>query len=61
MTETDGHKIVLESYSDIPLCERWLFENKIAINHVKQGLEDVAANRISERVNFFDLMEDEIE
>lgn len=38
--DEESHKIILEPYSEIPYHERWLYENKDALNSVMRGLEE---------------------
>ena len=52
VTETKDHKIILEPYSEIPLHEKWLFDNKDAMRKVQQGLEDAAAGNITKKGSF---------
>jgi len=41
-------QILLDPQVTIPLSEAWLFNNPIALELVKQGLEDVAQGRVSD-------------
>jgi hypothetical protein len=34
------HRIILEPFTEIPLREKWLFENQQAYESVQRGLED---------------------
>lgn len=43
--QADG-KIVLEPFVEIPAEERWLWENKEALESVKKGIEDARAGRL---------------
>lgn len=61
VTETKDRKIILEPYSEIPAREKWLFDNKEALNQVKKGLEDAKAGRLNERSSFSQYIDDEIE
>ncbi len=45
-------KIILEPYAEIPLREKWLFQNAAALEKVKQGLKDAALGDVTERGNF---------
>lgn len=45
-------KIVLEPYTEIPIREKWIFNNKTAISQVKRGLKDSAEKRVSKRGSF---------
>ena len=49
--DPDG-RIILEPYVEIPARESWLFENKIALAQVRQGLEDSATGAVSPRSDF---------
>ena len=46
------NRIILEPRVEIPAKEKWLFDNKVALSKVKQGLEDSAAGRIKSRGSF---------
>lgn len=35
-------EIILKPYTEIPLIEKWLFENEKALNQVKRGLAESA-------------------
>lgn len=43
--QPDG-KIVLEPFVEIPADERWLWENKEALESVKKGIDDARAGRL---------------
>ena len=43
--QPDG-KIVLEPFVEIPAEERWLWENKEALESVRKGIEDARAGRL---------------
>ena len=61
VTETQDHKIILEPYTEIPAREKWLFENKMAMKKVEQGLNDAATGRVSEKGSFAQFVDSEIE
>ncbi|HEY3169904.1 MAG TPA: hypothetical protein VGK08_02770 [Thermoanaerobaculia bacterium] len=44
--QADG-KIVLEPFVEIPAEERWLWENKEALESVKKGIADAKAGRLT--------------
>jgi len=46
--QADG-KIVLEPFVEIPADERWLHENKEALESVRRGLEDAEAGRLTRK------------
>jgi len=60
VTETDDHKIILEPYAEIPAREKWLFDNKTALESVKQGIKDAASGRVSKRGSFAKFADDDI-
>ncbi len=43
--QADG-KIILEPFVEIPADERWLWENKKALESVMRGLDDAKAGRL---------------
>jgi len=48
--QKDG-RIVLEPFVEVPADERWLYENKEALDSVKAGLTDAKAGRVT-RMSF---------
>lgn len=42
-------RIVLEPLVEIPAREKWLFENKAALNQVKKGIQDAADGKITKK------------
>jgi len=44
--QLDG-KIVLEPFVEIPAEERWLWENKEALQSVRKGIADLKAGRLT--------------
>ncbi len=46
--QADG-RIVLEPFVEIPADERWLYENKKALESVRRGLSDAKAGRLVRR------------
>lgn len=46
------HVISLRPYVEIPLEEKWLFENKQALKRVKQGLQDSLDKKLIDRGSF---------
>jgi hypothetical protein len=49
--QADG-KIVLEPFVEIPADERWLYENRKALESVRRGLADSKAGRIVTKGSF---------
>lgn len=53
------HRIILEPFVEIPAQEKWLFENKQALEKVKRGLEDSAKGRIKSKGKFSQYIDEE--
>jgi hypothetical protein len=49
--QADG-KIVLEPFVEVPADERWLYENKKALERVRRGLADSKAGRVVSKGSF---------
>jgi hypothetical protein len=45
VTQEDD-RIVLIPYTEIPAKEKWLFDNKTALQQVKQGLQESIAGKV---------------
>jgi hypothetical protein len=52
VTQDKDHRIILEPNVEIPAREKWLFENKSALQSVKQGIKDAVGGRVSSRGSF---------
>lgn len=59
LTVTSDRKIILVPYMEIPAREKWLFENKTALQMVQQGLKEAAEGRVSKRESFAKFIEDD--
>ena len=57
--ETADHKIILEPQVEIPLQEKWLFDNKEALAQVKRGLNDAKSGNVSSKGSFAKYIDDE--
>ncbi len=55
----DHGRIILEPNVEIPASEKWLWENKTALQQVTNGLKDSAASRTKSRGSFAKFMDDE--
>ncbi|MCP4902250.1 MAG: hypothetical protein GY906_35230 [bacterium] len=60
LTVDEGHRIVLVPYSEIPLREKWLFNNQDALASVKRGLEASEPGQLSSR-GIFSQFADEVD
>ncbi|MBS0271978.1 MAG: hypothetical protein JSR85_04960 [Proteobacteria bacterium] len=47
-----SHQIILEPYAEIPLQEKWLFENEEALKRVKKGLLESSKGQLNDRGSF---------
>jgi hypothetical protein len=57
--EGKNHKIILEPYSEIPLHEKWLFDNKSAMKKVNEGLKDAKEGRLVKKGSFIQFIDDD--
>ena len=46
------HRIILDPLVEIPAREKWLFDNKAALESVKQGLEEVKKDKLHDLGSF---------
>jgi hypothetical protein len=58
---TDGDRIILEPYAEVPAREKWLFDNPEALASLKRGLADSAAGRTKSRGSFAQHANDDID
>jgi hypothetical protein len=61
ITKDKDDRIILEPYAEIPLREKWLFENKVALKKVEQGIKDSALGRVMERGSFSQYINDDVD
>jgi hypothetical protein len=61
VTKDKYNRLILEPYTEIPLLEKWLFDNESALKKVKQGLKDAQLSHISEKSGFAKYVDDDIE
>ena len=45
-------RIILEPYAEIPMREKWLFDNPDALGSLKQGLKESASGKTKHRGSF---------
>jgi hypothetical protein len=53
------HRVILEPYIEIPLQEKWLYENKEAIKRVRKGLQESSEGNLQDLGNFSKFIEEE--
>ncbi len=54
-------RIVLIPFMEIPAREKWLFENKLVLAKITQGLKDAAENKTQDLGSFAKFQDDEID
>jgi len=54
-------KFLLEPMIEIPAREKWLYDNKIALNKVKKGLREAKGGQVTPQGNFSKYLEIEKE
>lgn len=59
VTKDKSNKIILVPYVEIPEKEKWLFENKAALESVKRGLKNAAEGKIHDLGSFSKFIKDE--
>jgi hypothetical protein len=57
----DDGRIILEPHAEIPLRERWIFENKEILESLRRGLKDSAEGRVKSLGDFTKYIDDEDE
>ncbi len=57
----DSGRITLEPFVEIPACEKWLFQNKKAMDALRSGLGQAAEGRTHSRGSFARFANDEID
>ena len=55
----DHGRIILEPNFEIPAKEKWLWENKTALQQVTKGLKDSAESRTKSRGSFAKFLDEE--
>lgn len=61
MTRRPSGQIILDPLVEIPAAEKWLWENKAAMESVQRGLEQSARGETVSRRSFAEYAEDEDE
>jgi hypothetical protein len=55
----EADRIILEPNIEIPAKEKWLWDNKAAMQQVKKGLQDSAKGKTKSRGDFTQYADDE--
>lgn len=53
-------EITLKPYAEMPFTEKWLFQNKEALESVKRGLKDSETHNVSYKGRFSQYTEDDV-
>lgn len=61
ITETPDHKLILDPRVEIPAREKWLFNNKEALQDLRLGLEDAEKGRLVNKGSFANYIDDDID
>ena len=61
MHQEKNGSIILEPFVEMPAKEKWLFENKVALNKVRKGLEQAKVGELIDKGSFSHFSNDEIE
>jgi len=59
LTTDKHHRIILEPRVEIPANEKWLYNNKTALNQVKRGLKQSAQGELKNKGNFAKFTDEE--
>lgn len=59
VTHDKEGRIILEPYTEIPLREKWLYNNKIALKQVFQGIKDAAHDKLISKGDFSKYLDDD--
>lgn len=59
MVNNKKGQIILEPYAEIPLRESWLFNNKMALAQLNNGIKDSAKGQTRPREDFNKYLNDE--
>ncbi len=58
ITKDKDNRLILEPYTEIPAREKWLFDNKLALKKVRQGIKEAASNHVSTKGSFAKYVDD---
>ncbi len=61
ITKDKDDRLILEPFTEIPAREKWLFNNKVALSKITQGIKDVASRRVSSKDSFAKYIDEDLE
>jgi hypothetical protein len=53
--------IILEPFSEVPASEKWLFDNKSALDNLKKGLSQAKSGNLRSKDSFAKYADDDVE
>ncbi|OGV27606.1 MAG: hypothetical protein A3F18_07450 [Legionellales bacterium RIFCSPHIGHO2_12_FULL_37_14] len=53
--------VILKPFVEMPINEKWLFKNMVALERVRKGLEQAKNKKLIDRGSFAQFSDDEIE
>ena len=53
------HRIILDPLVEIPAREKWLFDNKVALKSVKQGIEEARGGKLHDLGSFAQYLDED--
>ena len=59
VTVDKKHRIILDPVMEIPLRERWLYENPKALASLRQGLKELAEGKKLTKMSFLKYLDDQ--
>lgn len=59
VTATTDHKIILEPYTEIPVREKWIFEDKSVLKKIEKGIQQAKIGRLSKKDSFVKYADDD--
>ncbi len=61
ITKDKEDRLILEPFTEIPAREKWLFENKLALQKVTQGIKDASSKRVSSKSGFAKYIDEDMD
>ena len=59
MRQEPNGTVILEPFVEIPINEKWLFDNTVALNKVRTGLEQLKKHQLIDRGSFSEFANEE--
>ncbi len=52
ITKDKDDRLILEPFTEIPAREKWVFENKLVLKKLSQGIKDASSNHVYDKGSF---------